>query len=228
MFKSDLRIILCHLCHHFSPESGGIQYIGFIHAGHLFPAFHGNIKTADGNPADLLFVISQYIHCRIQSVHFFCLMFAEIQTSGQFTHDHHVKALIADFFFQRTGAFEFVIQICGTKVGEQAKRFSQFQKTGLRSFGRFQLVPWRCGSVAADRSHQYRVTLSGSFDGLIRKRYTMYINGCSAHQKAGIMKGMAVFFTDLVEYFCGFPYDLRTDAVPGNQRYIIFHGCSLL
>ena len=93
-----LRVVLCHSLHYLSPEPGGIQHVGLIHAGNLFAPLHGDIKGFYRNTADFLLIVGKGIHGCHNSVHLFCMTCSEIQASREFPHDHHVKAVSDDFF----------------------------------------------------------------------------------------------------------------------------------
>ena len=109
MLQRYIRIRCSHLLHHLTPESGRIQYIGLIHASHLFPAFPGDVKPLDGYSADFIFVISQGVNRFAYTILFNCFTLSEIQSSRQFPHDHHVKSCRRNFFLQRTGSCQFLI-----------------------------------------------------------------------------------------------------------------------
>ena len=105
MLQNHLRIIRSHLFHDLSPQPGGIQHIGLIHAGHLFTPLHCDVKSALRNPADLLFIVCKGIPCGQDTILFLCGAGPEIQPSGQLPHDHHIKSALGDLFLQRACPF---------------------------------------------------------------------------------------------------------------------------
>ena len=99
MRQLHVRIILCHLFHHASPQSRGIQHVCLVHARHFAFSLARYIKRLDRDSADFLFGVGQGIDCLAHAV--FCrrMALAKIQTAGQLSHNQHVKACPADFFF---------------------------------------------------------------------------------------------------------------------------------
>ena len=119
MFQGNVRIILCHLFHHRSPESGGIKHIRLVHAGHFLFAFSGDIKSLDGNPADLSFIVSQRIYRFSYAVLLRGLSLSEIETACQFAHNQHIKTFFGNFCFQRTCPGQLLIQNRRAKIGKK-------------------------------------------------------------------------------------------------------------
>ena len=99
MLQSNLGIIRSHLLHHLSPEAGGIQNVGFVHAGNLFAAFHGNIKALNRNPANFVFIIGKSVNRLADSVFLCGMALSEIKPSCKLPHNHHIKSGAADFLF---------------------------------------------------------------------------------------------------------------------------------
>ena len=99
MGQLHVRIILCHLFHHASPQSRRIQHICLVHTRHFAFSLARYIKRLDGDSTDFLFGVGQGIDCLTHAV--FCrrMALAKIQTAGQLSHNQHVKACPADFFF---------------------------------------------------------------------------------------------------------------------------------
>ena len=133
MLIGNLRVILCHFLDNLSPQSGGIQHVGLVHAGHFLPALHGNIKTADGDPADLIFIIGQRINGFLHAILLDGLALSEVQATGQLPHDHHIKTVADDLVLQRACAAQLTVQICRAQVGKQVQRLSDLQKACFRS-----------------------------------------------------------------------------------------------
>ena len=105
MFQCDIRVIFCNVLHNGSPQPGRIQNVCLVHTGHFMTAFSCNIKSADSNAADLIFIIRKCIDCLANSLLLGCMTLTEIQTAGQLTHDHHVKTVSDDVITQRACFF---------------------------------------------------------------------------------------------------------------------------
>ena len=137
-----------HLPRHARAWRNPVRWL--IHAGHLFPALHGDIKGFYGDPPDFIFIISKGIHRRTDAVFHSGFPFAEIQSAGKLPHDHHVKSGFADFFLQRAGSRQFVIQYRRTQIGEQAQRLPDGEQSCFRTFLRRQLIPGGGVGISAD------------------------------------------------------------------------------
>ena len=216
-------IIFGHFLHYASPQTGGIQHVGFIHAGHFLSSLHGDVEGPFRNSADLIFIVSQGVNRFSYAIFLYGFTFTEIQAPCQFPHDHHIKPVADDLVPQRAGVFQFLIQVCRPQVGKQIQRLADSQKSCLRTFGRLQAVPGRCGGVSADGSHQHRIRCLCLFDGLLRQRNAMGVDGSPSQQQRRICKFMVVFLTDFIQNLFRFPDDLRSDSVSRYQCNLIIH-----
>ena len=223
MGKCYLRVILCHFFHDLSPQSGRIQYIRLIYAADLFISLHCDIKSSLCDPADLIFIICKRIGSSSYPVYFFCLSCAEVQSSGQFSHDQHIKSGCTDILTKRTCTAKLIIEISRSQICKQVQSFSDSQQSCLRTSGRLQLIPWRSLCITANGTHQHCITFLCLFYSIFGQRHTMYINGCSSQEKISIIELMSVFFTHRVQYLAGFSYDLRANSITGNHSNLIIH-----
>ena len=98
MLQGNIRIICSHFFHYFSPESGGIQYVGLIHTGNFLFPLACDLKSFHCDPADLILIISQGVDGLSHTVFLYGLSLSEIKASGQFPDNDHVKA-VPDHFF---------------------------------------------------------------------------------------------------------------------------------
>ena len=98
MLHRYIRIILCHFVHYRTPQSGRIQYIGFVYAADLATALSCDIKCFDRNTSDLLFRIGQGIDCLAYAVLLYGFALSEIKSAGQLTHNEQIKAFRGDLF----------------------------------------------------------------------------------------------------------------------------------
>ena len=105
MLIGHFRVILRHLLDDLSPESRGIQHVCLIYTRHLFAPLHGNVKTALSDPSDLVLIVGQRIRRCQHAVHFLGLARSEIQSAGQFPHNHHVKSVPDDVVPKRACGF---------------------------------------------------------------------------------------------------------------------------
>ena len=93
MAQRYLGIIFGNLFHDLSPQPGGIQHIGLIHADHFLPALHGNVKCLNSYSPDLILVICKGVYGGHDAVHFLRTALSEIQAAGQFSHNNHVETV---------------------------------------------------------------------------------------------------------------------------------------
>ena len=88
----------------------GIPRIKAVSYTHLPAALHGNIERPLCDPANLILIICKGITGSQDAVDLFCPALSEIQSSGQFPHNHQVKSALGNLFLKRACALQFIIQ----------------------------------------------------------------------------------------------------------------------
>ena len=224
--KLNLRIICGHLMDNLSPESGGIQNICLIYAGHLFPALSCNFKSGLCNAADFILVVLQRIHRSEDAVLLFRPAIAEIQTSGQLTDDDEIKFPSSLSGCKRAGSRKLREQIGGTQIGIQSECLPDCQKSCLRTlFGR-KLIPGRGFRISPDGAHQNGIAALCNVNGFLCQRNAVTVYGAPSHQNIRIMNGMSVLLTDTIQYLSGFGNNFRADSVSADYCNLHLHRLS--
>ena len=198
MFQSHFRILPGDLLYDFSPQSGRVQYICFVHTCHFSAALHSYVKCPLRDPPDLVLIVRERIIGCHHPVFLHGPALSKVETSCQLTHDHHIKPAFCDLFFQRTGAFQFFIENSGPQIGKKIQRFADLQKSCLRPLVRLQLIPGRGLCISSYRSHKHRVTLLCSANRVICERHAVHIDGCSAHKQLIVIQCMSVYFSHFI------------------------------
>ena len=223
MGQLNIRIILCHILNDTSPQSRGIKDVCLINTAHLFAALPRNIKSLYRNAPNFIFIINECIRRLTHAIFYDCPARSEIQSAGQLTHDQHIEAIPDDLIAQRARRLELLIQIRRTKICKQVQRLAQLQKSCLRTLFRRKLIPGRSLRIAADGAHQHGILCLRLRDRLIRKRYSVHIDGRATHQKLGILQGKSIFFSSRIQHAARFLYNLRSDSVARNHSNFIVH-----
>ena len=228
MGERNLRIILCHLFHHFSPEPGRIQHIGFINTRHLSASLHCYVKGLNGDSSDLFFIIYECVHSLKHAVHFLRMAFPEVKSSRKLPHDDHVEAVTDNFFLQGAGVRKLFIEIGRTYIGKKSESLPDSQQPGLRPQIWRHVIPSGIADVAADSAQQHRIALPRSLKRLVGERYPVNVDGCASHKHFCIFKCMAVYLSDTVKPLACLSHDLRTDTISRNHCDFIIHFLILL
>ena len=180
MLQCYIRIILCHILHYTSPESGRIKNIGFIYTCNLISSLTCDFKCFNGNTADLILIIRKSIYRCADSVLLSSLSCSEIKTSCKLSYDDHVKTISDDLITKRACITKLIVKICRTKICKKVQCFTDSKKSCLRTSGRLQFIPWGCLGISANRTHQYCIRSFCLDNGFFCKRYSVSINGCTA------------------------------------------------
>ena len=178
MLQCYIRIILCHILHYTSPESGRIKNIGFIYTCNLISSLTCDFKCFNGNTADLILIIRKSIYRCADSILLSSLSCSEIKTSCKLSYDDHVKTISDDLITERACITKLIVKISRTKICKQVQRLTDCKKTCLRTFGRLQLIPRGCLGITANGTHQYCIRSFCLGNGFLCKRYSVSINGC--------------------------------------------------
>ena len=81
---------------------------------------------------------------------------------------------------------------------------------------------------AAYRAQQHAVGGKALIQLVLGQRVAVLVNGLAAHGGSGVVEGMAVLFSHLIQHPEGLLYDLRAGAIAPDDSNIFFHEVLLL
>ena len=175
------------------------------------------------DPADFIVVVHERIGCDLLTIDGFGFPCAEVETTGELTHHHHVEALLCDRLAQRTRPPKLRIEMRRAEIAEQSEGLPKLQKPGLRTLLRWQLIPVGLAHLAADRTHEHGICGLAGRDRRIRQRLTICIDGAAAHQHLLKRKLVTIDLGYLLEHLLGLGHDLRTDAISRYRHNLCIH-----
>ena len=152
------------------------------------------------------------------------LVIAEVHAADQLPHDDKVNALCHDLGLQRACRGQLRPDLRGTVVGVQPHAGAQPQQTLFRPLLSGQALPLG----AAYRAQQHTVGSKALIQLVLGQRVAVLVNGLAAHGGSGVVEGMAVLFSHLIQHPEGLLYDLRAGAIAPDDSNIFFHGSVLL
>ena len=219
MVQGDLGVVLGNLFHHSSPQAGGVQHVGLVHAGDLLVALHGHVEGHLGNAADL--TLGVHLHVVGCGTHIGLLgaALAEVDAAGELTDHHDVQAAGEDLSLQGRGVGQLLEDDGGTDVGKQAQLLADAQQGTLGTLAAGEVVPLG----AAHSAQQDGVGGLADVDGLLGQAAAGGVDGSAAGQDGLGGEGVAELLAHLVHDLHGLLHDVGTNAVAGDHSDIIIH-----
>ena len=141
---------------------------------------------------------------------------AEIDTAGEFAHDHDVEAL-DQLALERGGFGQRRIAHGGAQIGEEAEILAQAQKARFRTRLIGNISPFR----AADRTEHHRVGLVGELHGVLGDRLAMGIIGGAADQILFRLEGGETGLVEKSDQAFDLRHHLDTDAVARKKEELL-------
>ena len=220
-----IRVLGLQPVHHSAPQATGVQHVGLVHAAQLFAALAGGLEADAANALDLVLRIGHGVHRLLFAVfQRVGLVIAEVHAADQLPHDDKVNALCHDLGLQGAGRCQLRPDLCGAVVGVQPHPSAQPQQAFFRPLLPGQALPLG----AAYRAQQHAVGSKALVQLVLGQRVAVLVNGLAAHGGSGVVEGMAVLFSHLIQHPEGLLYDLRAGAIAPDDSNIFFHGSVLL
>ena len=214
-------VFLRQTVHDGAPQAAGLQHVGLVHAGHLFPAQPGHFKGAAADALDLHFGVSHQVgtlHPPVRRV--VAIALAEVDAAGQLPDHHQVDALFGGLLFQRAGVRQRGTQGGGTQIGVQAQILPDGQQRRFRPLlGGLVTAPLG----AAHSAQKYGVAVPAQFRRAVGVALAHRVGGAAAQQHVHVLKGVAEPLPYLVDDADRFVDDLRADAVAPDQCNLELH-----
>ncbi len=143
---------------------------------------------------------------------------AEIDATGELAKDQYVHPC-HDLGPQRRPFDEARVGPYRTQIRIQAELLSQCKKAGLGACCRLGVIPLR----AADGAEENGVGHTAGLQRRLRQRAPVSVDGGPTHGVLGERETLPGDTGKAFEHLAGFPNDLRTDAVTGEQGEVSRH-----
>ena len=217
--QGDLRVVLGNLFHHASPQAGGVQNVGLVHAGDLLVPLHGHVKSHLGNAADLTLGVHLHVVGGGTHVGLLGAALAEVDAAGELTDHHDVQTAGEDLGLQGRGIGQLLEDDGGTDVGKEAQLLADAQQSTLRTLAAGEVVPLG----AAHSAQQDGIGSLADVDGLLGQAAAGGIDGSAAGQHGLGGEGVAELVAHLAHDLHGLLHDVGADAVAGDHSDIVIH-----
>ena len=159
-----------------SPQAGGCQHVGFVHACHMAAALSGCFHGKAGNSFHFRNRVAFYVPGPFHAViDFRFAPFSEINTAHQFPNDHNVRTS-GDFRFQRRVFNHGIRNLYRAEVHIKTQGFAKSQDGLFRPERRFQVIPL----VSAYGTEEDGIPLPAGLYRILRQRHTIFIIGRAA------------------------------------------------
>ena len=219
-----VRVLRRQAVHHLPPQAAGVQHIGLVHAGELFPALAGGLKADAADPLDLVLGIGHGVHGDLLAVFLVGPVLPEVDAADQLAHHNKVNAFFHDGGLQGRGVRQLGPDFGRAVVGVKPHAGPEPQEALFRPLVTGQALPLG----AADGSQQHAVALQALVQFRLGQGVPVGVDGLAAHQDFRIGKGVAEFLSHRVQHPQGLGDDLRAGAVAVDHRDILLHTAASL
>ena len=202
------------------PETGGVQYIGFINGGEFFAPLPGGLEGDLGDAADLQLAVGLGVIGLGAVFALTVAALAEVDAACELPDHHQVKALFGGAFPQGALRAQGLVQPGGAKVGIQAQHRAQLQQRLLRPDIAGQTVPLG----PANSAQQHAVRGQTAVYGLLGQGLAAGIDGAAAGKIGLATEDVAELAAHFLQNADGIVHDLGTDAIAFYQSNVEFHG----
>ena len=136
-------------------------------------------------------------------------MLTEIDTARQLAHDEQIDAVFKHGLSHRRGRCERSKELCGAKICEKSKLFSDRKKRFFGALCGVDNVPFR----TANRAKQHAVACLADLYRFLSQRDSVFVDRATADISVAICKFMTVFFGYRIKHLYRFIYDLGAYSV---------------
>ena len=209
MAELHIRILFGNADDGLSPQAGGFQHVGLVHAAQLVAALLSHFKSHTGNALDFRHRIFFRIKSGGLAVFFAASPLSEVNAAGQLTNHQHVDALADNLRLQRRSFPQGFKNHGRAQVCKQAQRGADAQQALFGAVAAGLGVPLG----AAHSTQQGSVCVFADGDCLFRQGHTGGVDSSAAQQGFLIVHGKTKLFTGFVQHFLCLFYDFRADSV---------------